>query len=341
MERSLVIPGSFFILLKKPHLFGAATPPVESCLSNFFSPDYFVNFPALILFLINVTGMTSARQLYQHLIQNITAYPAKEKQAMAFMLLEHYLHLRNVDVLVDRPVTDTLSHPDWEHIIFRINQNEPIQHIIGSAEFCGLTFNVSGSVLIPRPETEELIRLVTRRYSEPDEKVSILDIGTGSGCIAIVLSRFLPHAQVSAWDVSEEALNVARENARQLLTDVHFENVDILDTDVSHPKVKFDCIVSNPPYVTYSEAENMQPNVLRFEPHQALFVEDNDPLLFYRAIADFGRTHLNSNGRCYVEINEHFGAETKKLFEEYGYSDVELRKDIHGKDRFVRAVWEV
>ncbi len=284
--------------------------------------------------------MTSAKQLYQYLIHHITVYPPKERQAMAFMLLEHYLHLRNIDVLVDRPITDTLSHPDWDQIIARLNQNEPVQHIIGSAEFCGLTFNVSGSVLIPRPETEELIRLITRRYSEPDEKVSILDIGTGSGCIAIVLSRFLPHAQVTAWDVSEEALEVARENARQLLTDVKFENVDILDKNAERPDTRFDCIVSNPPYVTYSEAENMQPNVLRFEPHQALFVEDHDPLLFYRAIAEYGQTHLTANGRCYVEINEHFGAETKELFAGYGYADVQLRQDIQGKDRFVRAVWQ-
>lgn len=283
--------------------------------------------------------MTSSKQLYQHLINNITVYPPKEKQAIVFMLLEYYLHLRNVDILVDRPITDTITHPDWNQIISRINLNEPIQHIIGSAEFCGMTFNVSGSVLIPRPETEELIRLITRRYSEPDEKVSILDIGTGSGCIAIVLSRFIPHAEISAWDVSEEALEVARENARQLLTDVNFENVDILNTAVTHPDVRFDCIVSNPPYVTYAEAENMQPNVLRFEPHEALFVEDSDPLLFYKAIAEFGRTHLKPNGRCYVEINEHFGKETEQVFADYGYTDVDLRKDIHGKDRFVRCVW--
>jgi release factor glutamine methyltransferase len=283
--------------------------------------------------------MTSARQLYQQLIRQINVYPPKETQAIAFMLLEHYMHLRNVDVLVDRPISDSQIQPDWNEIVERLNHNEPIQHIIGSTEFCGLTFQVSASVLIPRPETEELVRLVTRDYAEPDEKPSILDIGTGSGCIAIVLARFLPHANVHAWDVSDDALSVARENARQLMADVHFEKQDMLHVSFPLPgaPLQFDCIVSNPPYVTYSEADQMRPNVLRFEPHEALFVEDNDPLLFYKAIADFGRHHLKANGRCYVEINEHFGPETRRVFEERGYQQVEILLDIHGKNRFIRA----
>ncbi|GAB3174606.1 peptide chain release factor N(5)-glutamine methyltransferase [Telluribacter humicola] len=286
--------------------------------------------------------MASARQLYQQLTSRITVYPPKETQAIVFMLLEHYLRLRNVDVLVDRPIPDSQVQPDWDNIVQRLNQNEPVQHIIGSTEFCGLSFRVSSSVLIPRPETEELVQLVTRDYAEPDEKPSILDIGTGSGCIAIVLARFLPHANVHAWDVSEEALAVARENARQLMADVHFALQDMLNVSFPLPEApeQFDCIVSNPPYVTYSEADQMRPNVLRFEPHEALFVEDKDPLLFYKAIADFGSHHLKPQGRCYVEINEHFGAETKQVFEERGYIGVELLRDIHGKDRFVRAIRE-
>lgn len=283
--------------------------------------------------------MTSARQLYLQLVARITAYPPKETQAITYMLLEHYLRLRNVDVLVDRPIPDTEAQPDWDSIVSRLNSNEPVQHIIGSTEFCGLVFRVSSSVLIPRPETEELVQLVTREYAEPDEKPSILDIGTGSGCIAIVLARFLPHASVHAWDVSEEALDIAKENARQLLADVHFARQDMLNVTfpLADSPEKFDCIVSNPPYVTYSEAGQMQPNVLRFEPHEALFVEDKDPLLFYKAIADFGSHHLKSGGKCFVEINEHFGLETQSVFEENNYTNVQLLKDIHGKDRFVRA----
>lgn len=284
--------------------------------------------------------MTSARQLYQKLIQQIDAYPPKETQAIAFMLLEHYLRLRTVDVMVDRPIADTQTQPDWDGIVARLNSNEPIQHIIGSTEFCGLTFQVSASVLIPRPETEELVRLVTRDYAEPEDKPSILDIGTGSGCIAIVLARFLPHATVHAWDVSDQALTVARENARQLMADVHFDKQDMLEVEfpLLDAPAKFDCLVSNPPYVTYAEADHMRPNVLRFEPHEALFVEDSDPLLFYKAIADFGQHHLKSGGRCYVEINEQYGPETQQVFTERGYENVEILKDIHGKNRFVRAV---
>lgn len=285
--------------------------------------------------------MTSARQLYLNIVSGIKVYPEKEAQAITFMLLEHYMRLRNIDVLVDRPIPETTAQPDWLSIISRLNNNEPVQHIIGSTEFCGLEFRVSSSVLIPRPETEELVRMVTRDYAEPDKNISILDIGTGSGCIAIVLARFLPHVSVHAWDVSDEALEVARENARQLIADVHFAKQDMLNVTFPLPGdvIKFDCLVSNPPYVTYSEAEHMRPNVLRFEPHEALFVEDNDPLLFYKAIADFGKHHLKEGGKCYVEINEHFGAETKKVFEDRGYNQAEILRDIHGKDRFVRAIW--
>jgi len=286
--------------------------------------------------------MTSARQLYLYIVKGIKVYPEKEAQAITFMLLEHYMRLRNIDVLVDRPIPETSAQPDWESIISRLNNNEPVQHIIGSTEFCGLEFRVSSSVLIPRPETEELVRMVTRDYAEPDKNISILDIGTGSGCIAIVLARFLPHVSVHAWDVSDEALAVARENARQLIADVIFAKQDMLNVTFPLPGniIQFDCLVSNPPYVTYSEAEHMRPNVLRFEPHEALFVEDSDPLLFYKAIADFGTHHLKPAGKCYVEINEHFGAETKQVFEERNYKNVEILRDINGKDRFVRAIWE-
>lgn len=283
--------------------------------------------------------MTSARQLFDYLTNRIENYPQKEKQAIVHMLLNHFLRLNNVDVLVDRPIPPDTPHPDWERVVERLNQNEPVQHIIGSEEFCGLKFTVSSAVLIPRPETEELVRLITRDYGEPDERVSILDIGTGSGCIAIVLARFLPHADVTGWDVSERALDVARENAQRLMATVSFENRDILDPSLSERlgNATFDCIVSNPPYVTYSEAEQMHPNVLRFEPHEALFVEDSSPLLFYQAIASFGKKHLKPGGRCYVEINEHFGPQTTEVFVNQGYKNVSLLKDIHGKNRFIKA----
>jgi release factor glutamine methyltransferase len=284
--------------------------------------------------------MTSARQLFGHLTSRIENYPLKEKQAIVHMLLNHFLRINNVDVLVDRPIAPDNVQPDWEKVIERLNANEPVQHIIGTEEFCGLKFAVSSSVLIPRPETEELVQLITRDYADSEEKVTILDIGTGSGCIAIVLARFLASADILGWDVSENALQVAKENAVRLMANVQFELRDILDPKTSEQiaDTMFDCIVSNPPYVTYSEAEQMNPNVLRFEPHEALFVEDSSPLVFYQAIADFGRSHLKPGGRCYVEINEHFGEETLQVFVDRGFVDVDLIKDIHGKNRFVRAV---
>lgn len=283
--------------------------------------------------------MTSARQLFDYLTARIENYPLKEKQAIVHMLLNHFVRLNNVDVLVDRPLGSEHLQPDWEKITERINANEPVQHIIGSEEFCGLKFTVSSSVLIPRPETEELVQLITREYAEAETTVRILDIGTGSGCIAIVLARFLPNAEVAGWDVSENALKVAKENARRLMADVTFELHDILgpEADETTARPKLDCVVSNPPYVTYSEAEQMHPNVLRFEPHEALFVEDASPLVFYQAIAAFGRKHLKPGGKCFVEINEHFGPETTRVFEEQGYVNIDLLTDIHGKNRFVRA----
>jgi release factor glutamine methyltransferase len=186
--------------------------------------------------------MTSARQLYLYIVKNITVYPEKEAQAISYMLLEHYMRLRNIDVLVDRPIPENTAQPDWDSIIKRLNNNEPVQHIIGSTEFCGLEFRVSSAVLIPRPETEELVQMVTRDYAEPDKNISILDIGTGSGCIAIVLARFLPHVSVHAWDVSDEALAVAKENARQLIADVTFAKQDMLDVTFPFRAISFNSI---------------------------------------------------------------------------------------------------
>jgi release factor glutamine methyltransferase len=277
----------------------------------------------------------SAKTLFDYVVNQVTAYPPREVRAMAFMLLEHYLRLRNVDVLLDKAISANESQPDWEVIIERLNNNEPVQHIIGTAFFCGLEFKVSPSVLIPRPETEELVRLVVKDCFWEENPIEIVDIGTGSGCIAIALDRFMSFATVRGWDVSETALSVARDNAHQLLSAVTFEKYDILKDN--HFAGQFDCVVSNPPYVTYAEATEMQPNVLRFEPHGALFVEDDEPLLFYKAIVEFCLRHLKKTGTCYVEINEHFGAATQQLFTDNGFAKVEIVQDISGKDRIIKA----
>lgn len=277
----------------------------------------------------------SSKPLYNYLFSNVSVYEPRERQAIVQLLMEHYVRLKTVDILTDRPISTAIRQPDWDLVIERLNKNEPIQHIIGAAKFCGLDFKVSPSVLIPRPETEELVRHIVKDFSDEDKSINIVDIGTGSGCIAIALDRFLPNAHVKGWDVSDEALNVAKENAKQLLSEAIFEKYDILQqTDYAH---QFDCVVSNPPYITYHEADEMQANVLRFEPHLALFVEDTDPLLFYRAIAKFCTQFLKQDGCCYVEINEQFGQLTQQLFKNEGFENVVLLKDIYGKDRFVKV----
>jgi release factor glutamine methyltransferase len=280
---------------------------------------------------------STARPLYQQLSRNITAYPPEEAREMAFMLLDHYFGLRKADVLSDKPLPANRTEPDWFRVIERLNRQEPIQHVIGTTIFCGLEFEVSPDVLIPRPETEDLIRLIMHDFGDEMERpLSVLDIGTGSGCLAVTLARFLPQSDVTGWDVSDEALKLAKRNADKLNADVNFQIQDILNVPAGGVG-QFDCVVSNPPYVTRSEAAQMDRNVLDYEPDMALFVDDADPLIFYKAVADFAAKYLSDKGMCYVEINERFGNDTKAVFSERGFSQVQVYKDIHGKDRTVRA----
>lgn len=282
--------------------------------------------------------MATAKPLYERLSKNITAYPPEEAREMAFMLLDHYFGFRKTDVLTDKPLPPNRTEPDWFRILERLNRQEPIQHVIGTTIFCGLEFEVSPDVLIPRPETEDLVRLIMHDFTERTDALPILDIGTGSGCIAVTLARFLPQSVVTGWDVSEDALTLARRNADHLKADVTFVIQDILNVPadfVGH----FDCVVSNPPYVTRSEAADMDRNVLEYEPGLALFVDDADPLVFYKAVANFCRKHLTPSGACYVEINERFGEATRAVFAERGFGQIQVYKDIHGKDRSIRAAF--
>ena len=280
---------------------------------------------------------STARPLYQQLSRNITAYPPDEAREMAFMLLEHYFGLRKADVLADKPLPANRTEPDWFRIIERLNRQEPIQHVIGTTIFCGLEFEVSPDVLIPRPETEDLVRLIMHDFADQTERpVRVIDIGTGSGCLAVTLARFLPQSDVTGWDVSEQALTTARRNAEALNADVTFQLQDILNVPDS-PHTQYDCVVSNPPYVTRSEAALMDRNVLDYEPDMALFVDDADPLIFFEAVARFAARYLSETGICYVEINERFGQATKAVFDRHGFTNVQVYKDIHGKDRSVRA----
>lgn len=215
----------------------------------------------------------------------------------------------------------------------RLQQGEPLQYIEGKAPFCGMEFAVNSSVLIPRPETAELVDWIAREHATQQPR--ILDLGTGSGCIAIALSKQLPQATIEACDISAEALTVAKENARMNEAPVSFFTHDMLDLGTPLPH-SYDILVSNPPYIRQSEAADMSIQVTEWEPHTALFVPDDDALRFYRAIAELGQTEaLRPGGHIYVEINQALGKETVALFEAYGYQDVELRKDIYGNERMI------
>lgn len=226
-----------------------------------------------------------------------------------------------------------------ESAVERLKLNEPIQYVLGQTEFYGLPFITDNRALIPRPETEELVDLIlcncVAGYDPQslEKPVEILDIGTGSGCIAVTLAQKLKNAQVSAFDISLDALNLAHENAELNNVFVKFYHQNILK--ITDFEQKFDVIVSNPPYVTEEEKEFIKPNVLDFEPHIALFVSNSEPLIFYDYISKFAKNHLKPNGKLYFEINQNFGKNIVKLLKINGFKNVELKKDISGKDRFV------
>jgi release factor glutamine methyltransferase len=263
-------------------------------------------------------------------------YPLPEAEQIAYQLLDFYLGLSKVDIALDPNAEIEISLESRVNTaLLRLLDHEPLQYVLGEAYFYDLTFSVDGNVLIPRPETEELVKLVMDRHSE--SSLSILDIGTGSGCIPISIKKHKPRAHVSACDISLGALELAKVNGQRNAVVVDFFYCDILDA--SHWTTEhYDVIVSNPPYVLNSEKAAMRENVLGYEPHLALFVEDDDPLLFYKAIADFALQSLNTNGHLYFEINEAFGAETQKMLEDKGYRKVRLHSDIFGKARMVSAV---
>ena len=222
---------------------------------------------------------------------------------------------------------------ELESILSRLCNFEPIQYVQGTARFLGRTFRVAPGVLIPRPETEELVE---RMLEEVAPASRILDIGTGSGCIAVTLSKELPEAEVTAWDISGEALAIAGDNNHLLQASVLFVQRDVLTYQPVEGEC-FDVIVSNPPYVTETEKRDMEPNVLNWEPSGALFVPDSDPLRFYRRIGELGRSMLTVGGRLYFEINRAFGEAVASMLRKQDYTNVRIRKDISGNDRYVIA----
>lgn len=262
-------------------------------------------------------------------------YPEDEAHNIFNLVIEH---LTGIDVRNNKSASFT---PDgcfmkmWEEIEQRLRKNEPIQYILNEAWFYDIPFFVNKSVLIPRPETEELVDWIIKDHKTVQE-LSILDVGTGSGCIPIILKRKIPQATVSSCDISTAALEIAQKNARKHKTGIDFIQSDFLNRDAWPLLPKSDIIVSNPPYIPQKEKESMHDNVLAYEPHLALFVENNNPLIFYTAIAEAGKILLNETGMIYVEIFEGLGNETALVFQSRGYHTV-LKKDMQGKDRFIKA----
>ncbi len=284
-----------------------------------------------------IYSMKQFFELAHRLLDNL--YPANEIDALAKQLLQSVCGMSRTDILLDKNKDLLLEKRDkLEQILQRLQHGEPIQYILGETDFFGMTFRVAPGVLIPRPETEELVDLIIRENQKT--KLSILDIGTGSGCIAISLANKLSAPEVHAWDVSAEALAIAKENSRKNNATVFFRHIDVLKVTPEELTSRFDIIVSNPPYVCEEEANTMHCNVLQYEPHLALFVPDNDPLRFYCKIAELGTSLLKNKGKLYFEINERFGQQTAAMLENLGYSYVEIIKDIFGKDRIVKASLE-
>ena len=308
---------------------------------------------------------TNYRELCRRLAEK---YGLDEARAIVRWVLGERFGLSMADILCDK-VTELSAddRTDLEKMMLRLENGEPVQYVLGSTMFCGRQFFVNESVLIPRPETEELCRWMVDSWSvecgvrsvecgvwseergtrNEEREVKILDIGTGSGCIAITLAAEMPDAQVSAWDISEQALAVARKNADSIGVKVNFEQVDVLNlSSASQSPLSigrggggeaFTHIVSNPPYICDNEKIAMKSHVLEHEPHVALFVPDDDPLLFYRAIADFAIQSLEPDGWLYFEVNPLYINDLKAVLAEKGFENIEVKIDLFGKERMIRA----
>ena len=294
-------------------------------------------------------------------------YPKEEIDSFFYSCIEHYLQLERFILAIQPGITLTQEEeqPLFEALT-ELKTEKPLQYILGTAHFMDLELQVDENVLIPRPETEELVQWILDDFrfqksevrdqkgeefkldaersrsviSTPlnDHSLRVLDIGTGSGCIAIALAKYLPNAKVYALDVSEGALRVAQKNAEANEVDITFLHRNILNPELElESELAFDVIVSNPPYVRELEKEKIQKNVKDFEPDTALFVSDEDPLLFYRAIIDFAEKHISENGMLYFEINQYLAEETKALFNSRNFSEIELRKDMFGNDRMLKG----
>ena len=264
----------------------------------------------------------------------ISRVDKNELDEFFFWLIDHYCNYSRMDYILNSSFK--ISKTQEQNLINSIDSllsEMPIQYVVGETNFMNLIFKLNNSVLIPRPETEELVRWI---INDEHTNKNILDIGTGSGCIAVSLSKYLNNCKVTGWDISEDIIKIASHNA--YLNDV---NVELELSDITKPKFldyKYDVIVSNPPYITKNEKQFISKNVKFFEPHIALFVENEDPLCFYKKIFDFSNSNLKSNGFLYIEINENFSKEVIKLLKDKGFYDIKLKKDFRLKNRMIKAI---
>jgi len=281
--------------------------------------------------------MTTQEATYYILNKVRTIYEEGEASTITDWVMEYLTGSKKAERMIYKNAAITAREEEQLQLIAeRLLSHEPVQYVLNESWFCGLKFHVDKNVLIPRPETEELVEWIITNCKFPVDELKILDIGSGSGCIPIALKRRIRKAEVWSCDISDAALSIAKKNAASLGTEVNFLPLDFLDPVNWDDLPLFDIIVSNPPYIPEKDKTTMQPHVLNYEPATALFVPDNDPLVFYKAIAEFGKSHLRPDGNIYTEIHEDLGEPVIQVFQSGGYS-TELKKDMQQKDRMLRS----
>lgn len=282
----------------------------------------------------------TVQEAYTKLVYRLfDLYDDRESANIANLVIENITGMQKIDRILNKTLLLSNEQLDrFSKFSEALVQHKPVQYVLNEAWFAGMKFYVDGNVLIPRPETEELVDWIAKQATTNKLQTSaILDIGTGSGCIPIALKAKLMNAEVHALDISKTALHVAKKNAADLQTPVQFHEADILNKATWKQLSSFDIIVSNPPYIKQSEDNAMRQNVLQYEPHLALFVPDSDALIFYKAIAEFGLQHLDANGFLFFEINEVHGKDVAAILSSNNYTEIEIRKDLQGKDRMIKA----
>ncbi|KGE13255.1 peptide chain release factor N(5)-glutamine methyltransferase [Sphingobacterium deserti] len=283
--------------------------------------------------------MKDYKALAEHYAESLSSLYDREESKQLFLMAYSFVTKKKAIqfVLENKQEVNEEAYQQFVYILDGLQAGRPIQHIIGEADFFGLRFDVNEHTLIPRPETEELADWIISAH-KLEKELSILDVGTGSGCIAITLAKHLPSARVDAIDISADAIAVARKNATKLNVDVNFIEADILEWDLfMEQSQQYDIIVSNPPYITPKEQGHMHANVLQYEPHNALFVEEHNPLIFYATTVELAKQHLKDRGAIYFEINQYLSGQTIDLIRKKGFENIVLRKDLNDVERMICA----